>query len=74
MKGRIWKRGDLVYLPQGCILFNGSDLGYCRTYRPEMGLVLDKIDNRPFPDRYRIFCMGNTYVTHADQVHGIGDP
>lgn len=60
-----------MYLPQGSILFDKSDLGYCKTYRPEIGMVVGKMENIPFPDRYTVFCMGTTYVTHANQVHRV---
>jgi hypothetical protein len=60
------RSGDLIYLPQGCVLYNQSHLGYFRTSRPEMGMVVEEQSRDG--DSYRIFCMGAVYVAHADQI------
>jgi len=68
---KCWHKGDLVYIPQGGVLFDHSDLGYVRTYRPEIGVILEQISNRPFPDRYTVFCMGRTFIAHSNQIHDV---
>jgi len=57
-----------VYIPQGCVLFDRSDLGYLQTRKPQVGMIVEKGSTN---DRYIVYCMGGVYVTHGNDVHEV---
>ena len=65
-----YHKGDLIYIPQGCLLFDRSELGYRRTHKPQVGMIVE--DGAPNNDRYIVYCMGGVYITHGNQVHEFG--
>jgi hypothetical protein len=62
-------KGDLIYIPQGCLLFDRSHIGYLRTQKPQVGVIVEERGSTN--DRYTVFCMGAVYVTHGNQVHKV---
>lgn len=68
MTDKEYQKGDLIYIPQGCTLFDQSELGYFLTNKPALGVLVEKDDH----DRCVIFCMGRVLVTHDRQIHRLG--